>query len=43
MKDDEFENYADAIEYLTPYYDEISGKLKEICDKANIMKFISND
>ena len=43
MKDDEYENYADAIEYLTPYYDKISAKLKEICDKANIMKFISND
>jgi hypothetical protein len=43
MKDDEYENYADAIEYLTPYYDELSHKLKNISDKSESMKFICND
>jgi len=43
MKDDEYENYADAIEYKTPYYDELSLKLKNICDSSNSMRFICND
>jgi len=34
IKDSEIENYADAIEYRTDYYDKISQWLKEKCDKA---------
>jgi aminopeptidase len=43
MKDTEYENYADAIEYLTPYYDDLSLKLKILSDKSNLMKFVCND
>jgi hypothetical protein len=43
MKDDEYENYADAIEYLTPYYDKLSANLKKICDSSQTMKFVSKD
>ncbi len=43
MKDDEYENYADAIEYKTPYYDKLSLKLKEICDNAETLKVICHD
>lgn len=43
MKIDEYENYADAIEYKTPYYDELSNKLKEICDNNQTMKFVCHD
>lgn len=43
MKNDEYENYADAIEYLTPYYDKLSLKLKDVCDNAKNMKFVCHD
>lgn len=43
MKDDEYENYADAIEYLTPYYDKLSANLKELCDSSQTMRFICHD
>ena len=43
MKEDEYENYADAIEYKTPYYDELSWKLKELCDNSDTMRFVSRD
>ena len=43
MRDDETENYADAISYRTPYYEELSEKLKKISDKAESMTFICND
>jgi len=43
MKETEYENYADAIEYMTPYYDELSWKLKELCDNVDSMKFICNN
>ncbi len=29
MKEDEYENYADAISYMTPYYDKLSLSLKK--------------
>lgn len=43
MKDSEYENYADSIEYLTPYYEELSAKLKTLSDNTKTMKIISND
>ena len=43
MNDNEYENYADSIEYLTPYYDRISKELKDISDKSKTMKFICQD
>ena len=43
MKDDQYENYADAISYMTPYYNELSNKLKEITDVADSMKFVCYD
>ncbi len=43
IKEHEIENYADAIEYKTPYYEELSNKLKKLSDKADTMKFICND
>jgi len=43
MKEDEYENYVDAIKYMTPYYDELSLKLKNISDNSQTMRFISND
>ncbi len=43
IKDDEIENYADSIEYKTPYYDKLSDKLKEISDKAKVLKIETND
>lgn len=41
--DNQVENYADAIEYKTPYYEELWDKLKKISDSANSMTFICND
>ncbi len=35
IKDDQIENYADAIEYKTPYYDQLSSALKDKLDNAN--------
>ena len=35
IKDNEIENYADSIEYRTPYYNKISAELKEKFDKAD--------
>ena len=43
MKGDEYETYADAISYMTPYYDEISNKLKDLADNAEEMKFICHN
>lgn len=43
IKDYEIENYADSIEYKTPYYDKLSEKLKEITDNADNMKIVCND
>ncbi|NVP17346.1 hypothetical protein HUU51_01385 [Candidatus Gracilibacteria bacterium] len=41
--DDQVENYADAIEYNTPLYEELGAKLKLLSDKAETMTFICND
>lgn len=41
--DNQIENYADAIEYKTPYYDKLSEKLKYISDSSNQLKIISKD
>jgi len=43
MKEDEYENYADAISYMTPYYDKLSLSLKNLSDNAETMKFVSHD
>lgn len=43
IKDDEIENYADVIEYKTPYFEELSEKLKNLSDNAESMTFICND
>ncbi len=43
IKDNEIENYIDAIEYKTPYYEKLSKKLKEISDNSNSLKIISKD
>jgi hypothetical protein len=43
MKESEYENYANAIEYKTPYYNKLSNTLKEISDNAETMKFICHD
>ena len=40
IKEQELENYADSIEYNTPYYNELSKKLKEISDNANSLKIV---
>lgn len=41
--DDQIENYADAIEYNTPLYEELWMKLKVLSDNAWIMTFVCND
>ena len=41
MKDNETENYIDAIEYKTPYYNELSNNLKDLSDIANSMEIVS--
>ncbi len=43
IKDEEIENYIDAIEYKTPYYEELSNKLKQISDNADTLKIISKN
>ena len=43
IRDNEIENYADSIEYRTPYYDDLSKKLKQKSDSANIMKIVSKN
>lgn len=43
IKDEEVENYASAIEYKTPYYEELSNKLKNLSDNAVTMDFVCND
>lgn len=43
IKDDEIENYADALEYKMPYYESIANYLKSLSDKANTMTFICHD
>jgi len=41
IKDNEIENYADVIEYKTPYFKKLSAKLKEISDNAKSLTIIS--
>ncbi|MDD2907433.1 MAG: hypothetical protein PHH98_02215 [Candidatus Gracilibacteria bacterium] len=41
--DNEIENYADAITYNTPLYEELGAKLKQLSDKAQTMTFICHD
>jgi hypothetical protein len=41
--DEQIENYADAIEYKTPYYMELWSKLKNLTDTADTMTLICND
>jgi len=41
--DDQIENYIDAIEYKTPYFEELSAKLKKISDKADSLIIVSKD
>lgn len=41
--EEQVENYADAIEYKTPYYIELWAKLKTLSDSAETMTFICND
>ncbi len=43
ISDKQVENYADAIEYKTPYYEKLSKKLKQISDNANTLKIISKN
>ncbi len=43
MKDDEYETYADAITYMTPYYDELWAKLKTLSDNSKTKTFICKD
>ena len=43
MLEDEKENYANAIKYKTPYYEELSKKLKKISDEADSLKIVSKD
>ncbi len=43
IRDTEIENYADAIEYRTPYYVELSNKLKERFDKADELVIVSKN
>jgi hypothetical protein len=40
IKNNEIKNYADAISYKTPYYNELGDKLKEISDKSDFMKIV---
>lgn len=42
-KDNQIENYADAIEFKTPYYKKLSNELKQLSDNAETMTFICND
>ncbi|MDD3145313.1 MAG: hypothetical protein PHV23_04350 [Candidatus Gracilibacteria bacterium] len=41
--DDQLENYADAISYNTPFYEELGEKLKKLSDVAETMTFVCND
>jgi len=41
IRDSEIENYADAIEYRTPFYIQLSDKLKSAFDKADKLEIIS--
>lgn len=41
--DSQIENYADAISYNTPFYEELWARLKELSDIAKTMTFICND
>lgn len=41
--DDQVENYADAIEYNTPLYEELWARLKNLSDSAESMIFVCND
>lgn len=42
IKDNEIENYIDAIEYKTPYYNELSINLKNLLDNASEMEVVSS-
>lgn len=41
--DSQIENYADAITYNTPFYEELWAKLKDFSDVAETMTFICNN
>lgn len=41
IEDNQIENYIDAIEYKTPYYEKLSNKLKEISDNSKLLKIVS--
>ena len=43
IRDSEIENYANAIEYRTPYYIELSNKLKGKFDKADELIVVSKN
>lgn len=43
IKDEEIENYADAIEYKTPYYDKVANWLEEKNNKAKSIKIESKN
>ncbi len=43
IRENEIENYADVIEYKTPYYKKLSEKLKKISDWAKSLKIVSKD
>lgn len=43
IKDYEIKNYLSSLEYKTPYYDELSEKLKNISDWANKLKVVSKN
>ena len=43
IRDSEIANYANAIEYRTPYYVELSNKLKEKFDKADELIVVSKN
>lgn len=41
--DDQIENYADAISYNTPLYEELWSRLKSMSDNAKTMTYICHD
>ena len=43
IRDDEIETYADSLEYRTPFYIELSNKLKQNFDKADKLEIISKN
>lgn len=43
IRDEEIETYADSLEYRTPFYIDLSNKLKERFDKADKLEIFSKD